>query len=183
MTELMCTEVQSAEEIMQTVSTAAEIWKEYYTPLLGAAQVSYMVGNFQSEKAVKEQIDAGYTYFLLKAEGETIGYAGVQPREGYLFLSKLYIKRAARRKGFASQALSCIKEFAAEKGLFRIRLTVNKGNANSITVYENWGFVIVDSVVTDIGCGFVMDDYVMELEIWDKCNISISDIISTKEKV
>jgi len=48
-------------------------------------------------------------------------------------------------------------------GLSRIQLTVNKGNSGSISVYEHWGFVTVDSVVTDIGCGFVMDDYVMEL--------------------
>lgn len=159
----MCTTVQSAEEIAETAKTAEEIWAEYYTPLLGAAQVSYMVENFQSEKAIKEQIEEGYTYFLLEAEGKIIGYVGVQPRKDHLFLSKLYIKKESRGRGFASKALALVKDTAQENGLSRIRLTVNKGNANSIAVYENWGFETVDSVVTDIGDGFVMDDYVMDL--------------------
>ena len=163
MTEMMCTAVQTPEEIAQTAKTAEEVWTEYYTPLLGEAQVSYMVKNFQSEQAITEQIASGYTYFLLESAGDIVGYVGIQPQEEYLFLSKLYVKQAFRGKGFASKALSQVKEVAKECGLSRIRLTVNKGNANSIAVYENWGFRTVDSVVTDIGEGFVMDDYVMEL--------------------
>ena len=40
-------------------------------------------------------------------------------------------------------------------------LTVNKYNEHAIDVYKHYGFKIVDSVVTDIGNGFVMDDYIM----------------------
>jgi ribosomal protein S18 acetylase RimI-like enzyme len=40
-------------------------------------------------------------------------------------------------------------------------LTVNKYNEHAIDVYKHYGFEIVDSVVTDIGKGFVMDDYIM----------------------
>lgn len=159
----MCTTVQSEKEIAQTAKTAEEIWREHYTPLLGEAQVSYMLDKFQSASAIAEQIAEGYTYFLLEAEEEIVGYVGVVPQEEYLFLSKLYIKKEARKRGFAAKALALVKDFARENGLSRIRLTVNKGNSGSISVYEHWGFVTVDSVVTDIGEGFVMDDYVMEL--------------------
>ena len=41
-------------------------------------------------------------------------------------------------------------------------LTVNKGNDLGIRAYKGTGFQIVEAVVTDIGEGFVMDDYVME---------------------
>lgn len=44
----------------------------------------------------------------------------------------------------------------------KIQLTVNKHNINSINAYKKWGFKTIDSVVTDIGSGFVMDDYIME---------------------
>ena len=43
-----------------------------------------------------------------------------------------------------------------------IQLTVNKNNTNTIKAYEKWGFKTIDSAVTDIGSGFVMDDYIME---------------------
>ena len=46
-----------------------------------------------------------------------------------------------------------------------IRLTVNKGNADSIAIYRHTGFAIVIDVVADIGNGYVMDDYVMEWKL------------------
>lgn len=155
--------VTTEEEIIQTAKTAEEVWGEYYTPLIGEAQVSYMVENFQSKSAISKQIEEGYTYYLLKDDDDIVGYVGICPKEEYLFLSKLYIRKEARGKGFASKALALVKDVAKENGLSRIQLTVNKGNTNSIEIYRNWGFVTVDSVVTDIGSGFVMDDYVMEL--------------------
>ena len=42
---------------------------------------------------------------------------------------------------------------------------MNKNNKNTIEAYKKWGFTIIDSVVTDIGNGFVMDDYIMEYKL------------------
>ena len=46
-------------------------------------------------------------------------------------------------------------------GAHRLILSVNKRNAKAIAAYKRNGFVIAESVVTDIGGGFVMDDYIM----------------------
>jgi len=51
-----------------------------------------------------------------------------------------------------------------DKALRRLRklwLTVNKENAVSIAFYERIGFTTQEAMVTDIGEGFVMDDYRM----------------------
>ena len=40
-------------------------------------------------------------------------------------------------------------------------LSVNKRNAKAIAAYQKNGFGITESVVTDIGNGFVMDDFIM----------------------
>ena len=98
--------VTTEEDIIQTAKTAEEVWREYYTPLLGDAQVSYMVENFQSAKAITKQIEEGYTYYLLKDGTEVVGYVGICPKDEYLFLSKLYVRKEARGKGFASKALA-----------------------------------------------------------------------------
>jgi ribosomal protein S18 acetylase RimI-like enzyme len=47
----------------------------------------------------------------------------------------------------------------------RLILSVNKRNTKAITAYQRNGFVIADSVVTDIGDGFVMDDYIMTKDL------------------
>ena len=52
----------------------------------------------------------------------------------------------------------------AEK-LPAIYLTVNKKNFHAIEVYKYFGFHQTDAVVTDIGSGFVMNDYIMQLKI------------------
>ncbi|NJM22682.1 MAG: GNAT family N-acetyltransferase [Nostocaceae cyanobacterium CSU_2_110] len=88
------------------------------------------------------------------------GYFSVQDRGDRLFLSKLYVLKSFRGKGIGKQAIKFIKNTFSNP---IIHLTVNKNNSDSIAFYKNVGFDIVDDVVTDIGNGFVMDDYVMEM--------------------
>ena len=59
-----------------------------------------------------------------------------------------------------------------------VYLTVNKGNKRAIRAYEKSGFSITESVVTDIGHGFVMDDYIMKYycnnkKMWTQRNCPI----------
>ena len=77
-------------------------------------------------------------------------------------MSKLYIKSSERGKKFGRKAINFIENLAKEKMLYKITLTVNKNNVNSINAYKKMGFVNTGSVVKDIGNGFVMDDYKME---------------------
>lgn len=44
-------------------------------------------------------------------------------------------------------------------------LTVNKHNDPAIEVYRHWEMKIIRSEVTDIGNGYVMDDYVFGAEL------------------
>lgn len=143
-------------------AAACEIWREYYTPLLGEKQVAYMLANLQSEAAMAEQLRLGYLYFLIKSGGEIVGYIGVQPRGDTLFLSKLYLRAAARGKGCGRAALLFVETLARRLGLRSLTLTVNKGNVRSIEIYKGAGFNLLRAEVTDIGAGFVMDDYVFE---------------------
>jgi ribosomal protein S18 acetylase RimI-like enzyme len=50
-------------------------------------------------------------------------------------------------------------------GAARLMLTVNKRNSKAIAAYERNGFTITESIVVDIGGGFVMDDYVMAKDL------------------
>lgn len=144
---------------------AAEIWTEHYTPIIGSAQVSYMLDKFQNAKAIAKQIADGAEYFLMQEDKKAVGYFSYQKRDGALFLSKIYLLKDARGKGFGKQAMNFIAEKAKNKGLKSIALTVNKYNYNSIKAYEKMGFVTLRELVADIGEGYVMDDYWMELSV------------------
>jgi ribosomal protein S18 acetylase RimI-like enzyme len=143
---------------------AGGIWRGHYTPLIGSEQVEYMLAKYQSPEQIAADIKTNrYIYFTAEEDGKLIGYCACQPREDYLLLSKLYVHTDYRGNGisrcFLDEALTLRKEYDLDK----IRLTVNKHNSGAIAVYQRLGFQTVDSVRTDIGEGFVMDDYIMEL--------------------
>lgn len=138
MTDIVKVEVN---EIKELAELAKEIWFEYWHSILTLGQIYYMVNKFQSELALTEQIEReNYSYYFLVENGEKIGYFGVAPEEGYFFLSKLYIKKDYRGKGFGKFAFEYIKKLAQENGFSKIRLTVNKQNFKTILIYEKWGF-------------------------------------------
>lgn len=154
------------EEISHLAELASKIWHEYWTVILTPEQIDYMVENFQSEKAIRNQYkNENYTYYFIQEDGKNIGYFGISDKKDYMFLSKLYISKDYRHKGIGGKAFEKIKQIACEKGYTSIQLTVNKYNKNTIAAYNKWGFKTIDSVVTDIGQGFVMDDYIMEYRL------------------
>lgn len=155
--------VHARADVDAVAALAREIWDEFYVPIIGRAQVDYMVAKFQSAAAVSEQIGAGYEYFLVRHDGSPVGYLAVvaRPEEGALFVSKFYLLSRTRGAGTGRVCMEFIERLARQRGLGLLWLTVNKGNP-SVNVYKRLGFRIAADLVMDIGAGFVMDDYRME---------------------
>lgn len=142
---------------------AREIWEEHYIPIIGEAQVAYMLDKFQSVAAMQKQVEEGYEYFMIKEGEELVGYLAFKEKQDELFLSKVYVQSEMRGKGLGKAAIEFVKEQVAQRGLKQIRLTVNKFNHGSIAAYLKMGFVKTRELVMDIGEGYVMDDYEMIL--------------------
>lgn len=157
-------EVTTKEQLSILAETAEEIWNEYFTLIIGKAQVDYMVDKFQSYDAIGAAIDGGYKYYMLSSDGAPCGYCGVHKEDtGRLFLSKLYVKKEFHKRGLSRKMLNHAIE--DNSPISAVYLTVNKHNDPTIAVYNHIGFKTIDAVVTDIGGGFVMDDYIMELTV------------------
>jgi diamine N-acetyltransferase len=155
--------VSTTTQVAEVARMAHEVWNEYYVPIIGRAQVDYMVAKFQTVEAMQSQIDSGYEYFQIQQAGEIIGYAAIRhdASDARLFISKLYVLAAHRKSGAGRKCLELIEHMAQDRGATHLWLTVNKGNP-SVRAYERLGFRIVESMVMDIGGGYVMDDYRME---------------------
>lgn len=151
------------DDIDAVAELARDIWYDFYVPLIGSAQVDYMVARFQSADAIREQLRLGYEYFVVRSGAALIGYLSVQPQSERreLFISKFYLHKSNRGSGTGRLCMEFIEQLADQRGLTVLWLTVNKGNP-SIKIYERLGFRIVADIVMDIGNGFVMDDYRME---------------------
>ena len=154
------------KEDFETIATlGSQIWHEHYIPIIGLKQVEYMLDKFQSEEAIENQIKNGYCYFTLFFKDKPAGYLSYIQKDRSLFLSKIYVLKEFRRMGFGKLMMNFVNEKTKELNLSSISLTVNKYNSNSILAYKKMGFENIDSIVTDIGGGFVMDDFVLEKNI------------------
>lgn len=59
--------VQTDAQIASLAQIADQVWHETYDPLMETDQVDYMVEQFQSERAVKRQLETGgYRYFMVR---------------------------------------------------------------------------------------------------------------------
>lgn len=175
--DLMMVPVQSEAQLQELSEIADEVWHQHFASILSPEQIDYMVEKFQSYPAMQRQMaEQGYEYYFFHepaGAGEAgghhgnHGYIGICVQEDALFLSKLYLLQPYRGRGLSSRGLEFLISIAQNRRCRKIWLTVNRFNAHTIEVYRHWGFQVVREQCADIGNGFVMDDYVMELAVPD----------------
>ncbi len=155
--------VEDDASLDRVSALAREIWSEYFPPIIGTVQVAHMLETYQSRAAIEAAVAGGDRYVLIVADGQVSGYAAWRDEPDARFLSKLYLRAAARGHGIGRLVFQRIAAEAREQGARRLWLTVNRHNRMAIAAYHSYGMRISATRVADIGAGFVMDDYVMEM--------------------
>ncbi|MEZ4802416.1 MAG: GNAT family N-acetyltransferase [Gelidibacter sp.] len=161
----MITPVTSQEQISITEKLAHKIWNQHYVPIIGQAQVDYMIEKFQNADAFLKQINEGYCYYLISYDHSYCGYLALvsDTKNKKMMISKIYVDADYRGFGLGEKLMDFALKEAKKKEFKTLWLTVNKNNTNSIEWYKKRGFEIKESIQIDIGNGFIMDDYLMEL--------------------
>lgn len=157
-------DAESRTLLAELSALAHVIWHQHYTPLIGRAQVEYMLARGYSESALAGERDAGTRFTLARRGARFIAYAAVSPdtaRPDTAWLDKLYVHIEARNLGVGRRLVARTASQARRFEASVLRLRVNRHNADSIAAYRRLGFEIEGEHVKDIGGGFVMDDYVM----------------------
>ncbi|MBB1139148.1 GNAT family N-acetyltransferase [Myroides sp. WP-1] len=145
---------------------AEKIWQKTYGPLLDPAQIDYMLPMMYSHERITNEIEAGYVWELLVVEGKVLGYLDYKLMEdNRVFLSKIYLDTDQQQRGLGKLMLAHVLDFARQHNASSVYLTVNKHNAKAIEFYERNGLQCIESKTFDIGNGYVMDDYIYQIEI------------------
>ncbi len=155
----------TASRLPRLAALAESIWWQCYPPIIGAEQVHYMLGRGYSLPALREQLRAGVRFRLLVAGVRTIGFFAWEPLEREAFLDKLYLLPEYHGVGLGRMMLAAVADEAVGTGLEAVNLRVNRHNAPAIRAYRRAGFAVVAEDVKSIGGGFVMDDYLMRLQL------------------
>ena len=175
-------QVERDEEVEALAHMAYHIWNEYWPAIIGQAQTDYMVEKFQSLNAFRTDI-ADNDDIESNRDGELahdtedfartaavpriVGYTGghVETDTNRFFISKIYLLKEHRGEGLCSATIRFYERLARERGLDALYLTVNKRNEMAIRAYKAKGFEVIDAAETDIGDGYIMDDYIMEKKL------------------
>jgi GNAT superfamily N-acetyltransferase len=156
--------VATEGDLPAIATLAGVIWRACYPGIITPQQIEYMLARMYSLDTLRDEIRSqGIRFDQLLADGRLVGFAAYGPsgEPGVIKLHKLYLHPDQHGRGFGSRLLQHVEEEVRESGARRLILAVNKRNATAIAAYQRNGFTIAQSVVTDIGGGFVMDDYIM----------------------
>jgi ribosomal protein S18 acetylase RimI-like enzyme len=142
---------------------ATSIWNDHYPGIITQDQIDYMLEQDYAIERLQHDLEEGVCIDKLLVEGILTGFSAYGPTSGSdeIKLHKLYVDQSAHGKGFGSKLLDHFESTVKAQGYHKVILQVNKNNSKAIRAYERNDYYVQESVVVDIGAGFVMDDFVM----------------------
>ena len=155
------------EQLPIVIDLTKKIWPVAYGEILSKAQLDYMIDKFYNETALRELIQKGHVFYLAQDDKDNyVGFVSyeINSEPNKTKIHKIYVLPQTQGTGLGKQFFELVKENAIESNQKAIFLNVNKYN-NAIHFYTKLGFVKVKDEIIDIGNGYVMDDYVMEVAV------------------
>lgn len=156
------------QELVLVQSIARRTWPSTFATILSHEQIEYMLNWMYDLAQLEGQLSKGHTFLVATEENTELGFAGFELNyaEGPTAkLHKLYLLPEAQGKGLGKTLLLEVAQRARVAGQKKLQLNVNKYNRQAIDFYLRMGFVTLREEVNDIGKGYVMDDFVMELTL------------------
>lgn len=145
---------------------AHEIWPSAYLEILGPAQLNYMLDKIYSLPSLEHQLSVLNHSLILATENEIpVGFASYSPHEdaAVYHLNKIYVLPNQQGKNIGKQMLNYIISEIKKTGASILQLNVNRYN-KALQFYQKLGFKIIRKEDNDIGSGYFMNDYVLELQ-------------------
>jgi len=157
----------AAEEVGAVAEMASWIWPAAYGAILPPGQIDYMLSQMYAPARLLEDQEEGVDLLWILVDGERTGFLASGPvaADGACPLHKLYLLPGSQRGGIGSLALARLRERLADSGARTLELRVNCHNAAAIAFYRKNGFSVFAEDCREIGGGYVMDDYLMRLEL------------------
>lgn len=145
---------------------AQQIFPFTYRDMISEEQMEFMMDWMYSPASLLRQFEEGHEYFIASHEGRDCGYLSIQPEGQDVFhLQKIYVLPDFQGLHIGSflfrEAVSHIK--SRRRNPCRMRLNVNRKNEKALQFYRHQGMKQISSGDFDIGNGYYMNDYIMEL--------------------
>ncbi len=157
----------SIDELLNVQDIAHRTWPSTFKDILTSDQIQYMLEWMYSLDTLEQQFQDGQRFYAVKENEQFLGFAAIElnhPKAGQAKIHKLYLLPDQQGKGYGKMLMDHIAEEAKHEHMQSLVLNVNRYNS-AVKFYENYGFSILKEEIIDIGSGFIMDDFVMGMEL------------------
>lgn len=155
------------EDIESIQHLANKTWPDAYGAIISAEQIRYMLDKMYNKGELLSQLEQGHIFLIAEEDDTDLGFAGfsiIDSKKHTYKLHKLYVLPETHGKGVGKLLINEIVNLIRTAGGKSLQLNVNRNN-KAVEFYKKAGFVIKETVDLDIGNGFLMNDYVMEMPV------------------
>ena len=145
---------------------AHAIWPSAYGEILSSGQLRYMLDKIYTLASLENQLlNLHHNFIIAYDENVPVGFASFSSKEediSVYHLHKIYVLPRQQGSGTGKMLLDFVVNAIKDRRATALTLNVNRYNKARF-FYEKKGFTISGEVDIDIGEGYFMNDYVMEL--------------------
>ncbi len=143
-------------------------WPSAYGEILTDEQLNYMLSLMYSNTALLQQMNNNHLFIIAETTTPVgfASYSAVEDDSTVYKLHKLYVSPATQKTGAGRALIQEVISRVKQAGAHVLRLNVNRHN-KARQFYERIGFAVTGEENIDIGEGYFMNDYVMELKLAD----------------
>ncbi len=156
------------ESISIIKDLAEKTWKDAYASIISPEQMTYMLDLFYNEASLLKQMQEGHRFIIAKENNKAIGFASYSVKSAEepdtYRLHKIYVDPAQQGKGIGKLLIGFIINDIIYDDIANLELNVNRNN-KALDFYQKIGFKIVKEEDINIGNGYYMNDYVLNLPL------------------
>jgi ribosomal protein S18 acetylase RimI-like enzyme len=143
---------------------ARRIWPHTYSDIISTEQMEFMLNWMYSTETLGQQWQIGHEFYLISKDNTDVGFIALEQAGLELKVNKVYVLPKVQGSGAGKQLMEKAIERAKAKNCTHLFLQVNRANKAKF-FYDKLGFTVRKEEKFDIGHGYFMDDYVMELKV------------------
>jgi GNAT superfamily N-acetyltransferase len=155
------------DELSIVHDIAHATWPDTFKDILSQEQIQYMLNWMYDLKQLENQFNQGHQFYVAELEEMPVGFIGIEPNypeKGITKIHKIYILPNQQGTGIGKKLIEYVKELSIQSEMKGLLLNVNRFNM-AVDFYKAIGFNILFEENIDIGNGYLMEDYVMKLDL------------------
>jgi len=155
------------DELSIVHEIAHATWPDTFKDILSQEQIQYMLNWMYDFKHLENQFNQGHQFYVAELEETPVGFIGIEPNypeKRLTKIHKIYILPNKQGLGIGKKLIEFVRKIAIQSDMEGLLLNVNRFN-KAVDFYKAIGFNILFEENIDIGNGYLMEDYVMQLNL------------------